>query len=92
MRKHPLKTVNPHFSNVWDGKKTFEVRKDDRGFRVGDYLNLIEYDPTGQTNPNRFISAEVIHILAAADFPDGVKDGYVVMSINVIAKAAVQSD
>ena len=34
--KHELKTWQPFFAAVLDGRKPFEVRKDDRGFRVGD--------------------------------------------------------
>jgi len=30
MKIHELKTIQPHFDNVWCGLKSFEVRKDDR--------------------------------------------------------------
>lgn len=32
------------FRAVTDGRKTFELRKDDRGFSVGDHLVLAEWD------------------------------------------------
>lgn len=33
---HELKTWQQPFDDVWNNEKTFEVRKDDRGFRLGD--------------------------------------------------------
>jgi len=40
---HVLKTVQPYFEALWSGEKRFEVRKNDRGFQVGDSLCLREY-------------------------------------------------
>lgn len=39
---HYLKTKVEHFQKVWDGKKNFEMRKDDRHFAEGDILILGE--------------------------------------------------
>lgn len=38
--KHTLKTLDPWFSAVVKGDKTAELRKDDRGFQVGDVVRL----------------------------------------------------
>lgn len=45
MSFHNLKCTNPYFQDVWDGKKTFEVRNNDRNFAVNDIICLKEYDP-----------------------------------------------
>ncbi|KEO80852.1 DUF3850 domain-containing protein [Tumebacillus flagellatus] len=45
MTIHQLKLQQPHFDAVASGEKTFELRKDDRGFQVGDTLVLREIDP-----------------------------------------------
>ena len=42
---HELKILPPYFEAVIDGRKTFEIRKDDRGFQAGDTVMLREYDP-----------------------------------------------
>jgi hypothetical protein len=42
MATHELKTVAPHFAHVQSGAKRAEIRKDDRGFAVGDVLVLRE--------------------------------------------------
>jgi len=44
-RTHELKCQPPHFAAVAAGRKTVEIRRDDRGFAVGDILDLREYDP-----------------------------------------------
>ena len=41
---HELKTLPIYFEEVIEGRKSFEVRKNDRNFKVGDMLALNEYD------------------------------------------------
>lgn len=46
---HELKILPPYFEAVIEGRKTFEIRKDDRGFQAGDTVTLREYDPYRHT-------------------------------------------
>lgn len=43
--KHELKIWPQYFSAVESGLKTFEVRKNDRGFQAGDSVQLREWNP-----------------------------------------------
>jgi len=45
---HELKTDSAVFQAVHEGKKTFEIRKNDRNFKVGDELWLKETVYTGE--------------------------------------------
>ena len=45
MKTHELKTWADPFEAVWDGRKQYEIRKDDRDFHVGDSLHLFEFVP-----------------------------------------------
>ena len=42
---HELKVWPAYYERLVDGTKTFEVRKDDRGYQVGDVLVLREWNP-----------------------------------------------
>jgi hypothetical protein len=44
-RIHHLKTWPVFFQPIRDGSKTFEIRKNDRDFQIGDILILEEFDP-----------------------------------------------
>jgi hypothetical protein len=44
---HDLKVWPDYFARLLDGSKTFEIRKNDRGYQAGDTLRLREYDPAG---------------------------------------------
>ena len=75
---HELKIKTKYFKAVKEGEKAFEVRKDDRGFLVGDYLALNEIDENGKYTGNALI-VEVTYILREPDF---CKDGFAIMSIS----------
>ena len=77
---HTLKIMPKYYRAIERGDKTFEVRKNDRDFRVYDILELKEF--FGGEYSGREIIAEVTYIL---DDPEYCKEGYVVMGIKVIS-------
>ncbi|MBQ1293552.1 MAG: DUF3850 domain-containing protein [Clostridiales bacterium] len=97
MTKHNLKLNDRYFDAVLNGIKTFEIRKDDRGFRVGDTLEMyrvndnglyVSKDGTYASNEKGAwlepIQMKVTYIITHADFPAGIPEGYVVMSIEKV--------
>ncbi len=79
---HHLKTWPEPFAAVRSGFKRFELRKDDRGFKVGDELYLLEYDPKQERyHGGEPIRARVTYIARAPAF--GLTDDMCVMSIEV---------
>ena len=76
--RHELKILPQYFQEVWDGKKTFELRKDDRNYAVGDKLVLREYSNGKYTGSA--IEVVVTHILR--NCPEyGLANGYCILSI-----------
>lgn len=61
--RHQLKIWPPQFEPVADGRKRFEVRWNDRDYRVGDILDLQEWDPSTKDYTGRSTEQVVTHIL-----------------------------
>jgi len=88
---HELKTDPAVFEAVASGRKTYEIRKNDREFQVGDILHLRETALSGKDMKNggalhytgREILAYVKHILRGPIY--GLMDGWCIMSITVIS-------
>lgn len=76
---HELKTWPVYFRRIFEGDKTFEVRKCDRDFQIGDFLTLKEYDPDKNEYTGKLLSVYITYILHGGGF--GIQDGYCVMSI-----------
>lgn len=53
--RHNLKTWPLYFQAIADGRKTFDVRKNDRGFKEGDILELMEYNPETKKYTGRIL-------------------------------------
>ena len=75
---HKIKCLHEYFKKMWTYKKLFEVRKDDREYRVNDILEIWETD--SRFKVKRVIIATVDYILR--DF-EGLKKEYVVMGLTI---------
>jgi ASC-1-like (ASCH) protein len=69
MKTHNLKIIQPYFDKLKDGTKKWELRFNDRDYRIGDTLILQEYDPSTKTYSGESLSALVVDIF------HGVGDG-----------------
>lgn len=75
---HALKTEPIFFKAIVDGIKTFEARKHDRPFKVGDRLLLQEYHVENEKYSGSEWNGEITYIL---DSPDYCKKNYVILGI-----------
>jgi hypothetical protein len=78
---HDLKTWPQFFTAILDGSKTFEFRRNDRGFAVGDELLLREWDPTTESYTGRETRRRISHLLVGGFFSFGVPHGFAVLSL-----------
>lgn len=89
MAVHELKTWPEPFAAVRSGDKRHEVRRDDRGFAVGDTLRLREWDPAAASfdlgTRGRYTGrVERVRVTYLTRGPEwGVPAGMVVMSIRL---------
>ncbi|HES2369692.1 DUF3850 domain-containing protein [Streptococcus canis] len=77
--KHYLKLHPKYFDDVKSEKKNFEVRFNDRDFKVGDILNLNEYYNGYYTG--RFVERRVTYVLN--DFI-GLTTGFVALGLESV--------
>lgn len=73
---HHLKILPKYYMDVERGIKSFEIRFNDRGFKVGDILYLEEY--CGGEATGRMLMREVCYMI---DDPTYCKEGYVVLGL-----------
>lgn len=76
---HALKTWPEFFKEVQEGNKPFEVRKNDRGFKVGDTVILQEYIPAEKKYTGKEIVKSIAYILDNQKV--GLRRGYVAFSL-----------
>jgi len=76
---HELKTQPDYFNAVSEGRKRFELRRNDRNFKVGDTIVLREWTESGHTG--RKVSCRIDYILERYD---GLDPDYVILSIIVL--------
>ena len=77
---HVLKTWPEYFEAVYFGDKTFEVRFDDRDYKVGDTLVLREWDPKTKEYSGRQLEVRVTYLMKDDKF-GFLKPGAIVMGI-----------
>jgi hypothetical protein len=81
--EHILKIKSCYFKQVLSGEKTFEIRKVDRLYSVGDKLILFEIAENGKETGESCI-VRVIYLLTNPAY--GLMDGYCIMSIKRCGK------
>ena len=84
MTQHVLKTLSLYLGAIGRGEKTFEVRRNDRNFQVGDELLLREWcgsvDGAGEYGP-RWLSCRVSYVFHGGVY--GIEPGHVVLGIKL---------
>ena len=73
---HYLKILPKYFADVRTGVKTFEIRKNDRNYKVGDTLFLREYE-------NGYFTGNIVEAVVTYITDYAQKDNYVVMAIEL---------
>lgn len=76
--EHELKILPQYFEEVWNKNKTFELRKDDRDYKIGDTLRLLEFDYGTYTG--RICNRKILYILRDSD-QYGLKEGFVILGM-----------
>lgn len=87
MKIHKLKTLDIYFQAVLTGEKTFEIRINDRDFKVGDDLLLLEIEAVKAEDATKYktvftgriLLKKITYIFEGGNY--GLAPGYVVLSL-----------
>lgn len=93
--KEIKKKIQPkYFKEVAEGKKDFEIIKDDSDYEVGDILILqeyINYSDSAYYNretPNRYTGNEITkrikYKITHEEYPQGIQEGYCILGLEDI--------
>jgi len=63
MKEHELKIWPEYFDPLLKGEKMFEIRKNDRNFKVGDRIMFREYDPDDGSYTGRYCFRTITYIM-----------------------------
>lgn len=75
---HEVKLAAMYYEDVKSGKKTFELRKNDRQYKEGDKLHMLEFKDG--RNTGRTISADIVYMMEEYT---GLTEGYCILGIKV---------
>ena len=81
IQEHKIKIDPKYFDDVAKRRKTFEVRKNDRAYKVGDLLVINEYDREIEKYTGRYIRVLATYIL---DDQEYLRDGYVILALEIL--------
>lgn len=90
MKTHDLKCYPAFFQAIADGTKTFELRRNDRGFAVGDRLHLREWEEPDDPKDGRYTGRELdVDVTFMIRGPlMGLQAGFVAMSVRRVEEPA----
>jgi ParB family chromosome partitioning protein len=79
---HQIRLAKSYFDDVANGIKTFELRKNDREYKKGDILEMMEF--ADGKNTGRMVRVLVTYILE--DYT-GIEDGYCIMATKLMKES-----
>ena len=79
---HELKTWIEYFQLMVSGEKSFDLRKNDRGFRAGHELLLKEYDKESNNYTSRILHCKITYVLKGEEAETfGLKEGFCILGL-----------
>ena len=83
---HEIKIAVMYYDDVASGRKRFELRKNDRGYKVGDALKMLEFKDGKFTG--RTIDAEIVYMLEEYT---GLQEDYCILGIELVTETDTKS-
>lgn len=82
---HKLKTWPIFYNACVSGAKTFDIRRNDRDYQIGDLLKFVEFDPVNKRETGNTAWFKVVYLISGAEHKHiGIHPDFVVMGIEPI--------
>jgi hypothetical protein len=83
-----LKTVEPYFTAVFNGEKTFELRKADRDFRPGQVWYLVHYTKHSDYYSGSWVKVRITYVChhESEGIKSAIMPGYCVWGFRVLER------
>lgn len=78
MKTHELKINQQYLKLIIDGRKNWEVRKNDRNFKEGETIIVKEYLPETNSYTGREAEGTILYVFSTNEM---LKPGYVILSV-----------
>lgn len=80
---HTLKEWPDHFKELVLSERDFEMRRDDRGYKTGDFVVIREYVPIGESGhfTGRQVQRQIERVYHPDDLP-GIMPGFVALQLS----------
>lgn len=78
--RHTVRAHPDSFQPMWDGLQTFDVRENDRDYKVDDSYQVMEFDPAVEKYTGRMLGASLSFILQGKY---GLPPNIVVMTLSI---------
>jgi hypothetical protein len=79
MTTHHVKSWPRFYQPIAEGVKTFDIRKDDRGYAVGDDIVMEEFRPGVGEYTGEKLTRRIVYILR--DFEGGLMPDYCILGL-----------
>lgn len=80
MKEHAIKIKEVYFNAVLSGEKTFEIRKNDRDYKVDDIIHFVPVDDEcGMIIPHDPNAYRITYVFHGGEY--GLEEGYCVFGI-----------
>jgi len=87
---HHLKSWPQYFGPISEGRRTHELRRNDRGFEVGDFIVLEEFDPVKQEYTGKRCEVEITSMTSTSQpcamSSEALDPAFCILSIRRIAE------
>lgn len=77
---HQVKCWPPFFADIVVGRKRFDVRRADRPYALGDYLQLHEWEPTEHRLTGKVVTRRITYLQSGG--MHGVDPEYCVLGLS----------